>query len=72
MEGFEIGFYIFRKDLKNLKKDVDETIFDRRAAVDENTLKQLQIELSKNMDVVNELKELANNIGINPTYYNIN
>jgi len=63
---------IFRKDLKHLKKEVDETIFDRRAAVDGNTQKQLQIELSKNLNVVEELKKLAGTVGINPTYYNIN
>ena len=63
---------IFRKDLKHLKKEVDDTIFDRRGAVDNRTQKQLQIELSKNLDVVNELKSLATKVGINPTYYNIN
>jgi hypothetical protein len=65
---------IFKKDLKNLKKDVDETIFDRRASVDSRTREQLQIELSKNMDVVNELKALADNnpeYKIHPEYYNI-
>jgi hypothetical protein len=63
---------IFRKDLKHLKKEVDDTIFDRSAAVDKNTLRQLQIELSKNPNVVEELKKLAGTVGINPTYYNIN
>jgi hypothetical protein len=63
---------IFRKDLKHLKKEVDNTIFDRRGAVDNNIQKELQIELSKNLNVIENLKSLAGKVGINPTYYNIN